>query len=201
MGLINNLIPKLKKKSTHPYLDFLLRDESREDHPYNLAIGAYNNLKETADSQDEFFLYMIEDILSSSLYATFYEELVKTIHENRQLTRPLIEAFSNDEEKREQVVAEQSQYHLNFLLNDGKCDGCPVCNNHQDVEEIIEHLKAGNLPFFQNLYLGMQTIQYAMEELIYDMIPQNDEWTNSLNQKCIIEIRKEIFEYSEKRNS
>lgn len=201
MGLINNLIPKLKKKSIHPYLEFLFKDESRQDHPYNLATDAFNNLRETAASQDEFFLFMIEDILSSSLYATFYEELIKTIHENKKLTQALIEAFSNDEEKREQVIAEQSQYHLNYLLNDGKCEGCPVCNNHQDVAEIIPHLKAANLSFFQNLYLGMQTIQFSMEELIYDMIPQNEEWSSTLNQKCIIEIRKEIFEYTEKRNS
>ena len=201
MGLINNLIPKLKKKSIHPYLDLLIKDEQRDDHPYNLAINSFENLKENSASQDEFFLFMIEDILSSSLYATFYEELIKTVYENKKLTAALIEAFANDEEKREQVIAEQSQYHLNFLLNDGHCDGCPVCNNHQDVEEIIPHLKAGNLPFFQNLYLGMQTIQFAMEELIFDMIPQNNDWSKNLNQQCIIEVRKEIFEYVEKRNS
>jgi hypothetical protein len=201
MGLINNLIPKLKKKNVHPYLDLLKDDMQRADHPYYLAVNSFENLKETSSTQDEFFLFMIEDILSSSLYATFYEELIKTIHENKKLSHALIEAFSNDEEKREQVIAEQSQYHLNFLLNDGHCDGCPVCNNHQDVEEIIPHLKAANLSFFQNLYLGMQTIQFAMEELIFDMIPQNQDWTNSLDQKCIVELRKEIFEYAEKLNS
>ena len=49
-SLINNLIPKLKKKSIHPYLDLLIKDEQRDDHPYNLAINSFENLKETLDA-------------------------------------------------------------------------------------------------------------------------------------------------------
>lgn len=199
MGLISKLIPA--KIKTHPYLMELKQNPNREAHPYDLALNSYNLLQTTSTSTEEFFLFMLEDILSSSLYATFYEELLRTVHENPGLKDRLVDSFAADEESRERVVAEQSQFHLNYLLNDGNCKGCPVCDHHQDVADLLPELKNGSLPFFKNLYLGMQTIQFAMEEIIFDRIQDGDEWAIQLNHKGILSLRKDLFEYAEKRNS
>lgn len=199
MGLMRNFLPKIKKqKANHPYFDYFVEERQREDHPYNMALDSYKQLRSSAQTQDELFLYMVEDVLSSSLYATFYEELLKTIYENPQYTKELIEAFAKDESKRERVVAEQAQLHLNYLLNDGHCEGCSVCEHHADVADILPELKNANLPFFRTLYLGMQTIQYAMEELTYDMIAHKQDWHKNIKANDITELRKEIYNYVEK---
>jgi hypothetical protein len=199
MGLIKNFLPKLKnEKKPNPYFTYFLEGRERSDHPYNLALGSYAQLRESAQVQDEIFLYMVEDILASSLYATFYEELLNTIAQNPQYTSQLIEAFSKDETNREQIIATQSQHHFNYLLNDGHCDGCTVCDHHADVAEVLPQLKSANLPFFRNLYLGMQTIQFAMEELTFDMLRENPDWTAGVRQEEIGELRKNIFSYVEK---
>lgn len=198
MGLIKNFLPKLKKeKDAHPYYTYFIEERQREDHPYNMALDSYQQLRVSAQTQDELFLFMVEDVLSSSLYATFYEELLKTIHENSHLAEQLIQAFAKDETKREQVVAEQAQHHLNYLLNDGYCPGCPVCDHHEDVADLLPQLKNANLPFFRGLYLGMQTIQFAMEELTFDMISDHPAWIKNLRPQDVTELRKSIYNYVE----
>ena len=144
---------------------------------------------------------MVEDILYSSLYATFYEQLLYTIKENPALAIPLIEAFQKDSEERENIINNMTEFHLSYIINGGQCEGCPVCDNHADVDEIVEVFHNGNFTFFKNLYLGMQTIQYAMEELIYDLSPDRPDWYQDFDAETVLKFRQNIIEFVETNSS
>jgi hypothetical protein len=203
MSLVKNLISPLKSSDPKKvaFIGDFFNDTERSDHPFKLAMHTYNQLTETTESREEIFLFMIEDVIFTSLYATFYEQLLFTAKENPAVAVKLINHFETDNEERERVIAEQTQHHLNFILNDGTCEGCPACDNHADVAELIPMIKQGDYQFFKNLYLGMQTIQFAMEELIYDKIELSPEWLESLNPENILEFRKLIIDFAENKNA
>ena len=184
-----------------PFIAQYFEDQTRADHPYLLALHTYKQLLESTNSQEEVFLYMVEDIIFSSLYATFYEQLLFTARENPQLAVPLIATFERDQNEREQVISEQSQNHFNFILNGGHCDGCTSCDNHADVAEIMSYVHGGDYEFIKNLYIGMQAIQFAMEELIYDLTPANDSWLQDYTPENVLDFRQRIIADAEKRNA
>lgn len=174
--------------------------EGEADFPYTLALSSYDKLKETATSEEELFYFLMEDCIFTSLYATFYEELLVAVKMNPELAIPLINRFADDSEERERMIAEQTQHHLSFIENKGLCPGCPCCDNHQDVSELITYWQKGDIDFFTNLFIGMQTIQFSMEHLIYDVIPSTPASKDLLDHKSILEFRQYIFDYSEERN-
>jgi len=203
MSLVKKLISPLKGHDPKkvPFVADFFSDTERSDHPFKLAMHTYNQLTETTGSREEIFLFMIEDVIFTSLYATFYEQLLSTAKENPSVAERLINLFENDSEERERVIAEQTQYHLNYILDDGKCAGCPACDNHADVAELIPLIKKGDYQFFKSLYLGMQTIQFAMEELIYDKLTMHPEWLQNLNPENILEFRKLVIDFAENKNA
>lgn len=192
--------PRLRKVTPHFFQSFFDNTE-RSDHPYKLAIHTYYQLQETAGSQEESYLYMLEDIIYSSLYATFYETLLNTVRDNPLIATELIEAFEGDQEERETIIAAQTENHLAFILNEGKCSGCPACENHNDVAELVSTFHSGDFDFFRMLYLGMQTIQYAMEELIYDYAPDEPHWYAEFTPENILEYRQRIIEFVENKKA
>jgi len=193
-------ITKEPEVSNVPLAKFFHDLEGEADFPYNLAIQAYSNLKETASTQEELFFFLMEDCIFTSLYATFYEELLMAIRTNAEVSIPLINRFADDSSERERVIAEQTQHHLSFIENKGLCPGCPCCDNHQDVAELIQFWQKGDIDFFTNLYIGMQTIQFSMEHLIYDVLPTTANIQELLTHKNVLEFRQYIFDYSEERN-
>ncbi len=174
--------------------------EGEADFPYALALSSYDKLKETATNEEELFYFLMEDCIFTSLYATFYEELLIAVKKNPDLAIGLINRFADDSDERERVIAEQTQHHLSFIENKGLCPGCPCCDNHQDVSELIAYWQKGDIDFFTNLYIGMQTIQFSMEHLIYDVIPSTPASKELLDHKSILEFRQYIFDYSEEKN-
>lgn len=200
MSLVNKLLKRQSRETPAFEREFFANTE-RSDHPLKMALHTYTQLQETSKSIEETYLYMVEDILHSSLYATFYEQLLYTMKENPNVAIPLIQAFENDQAERERLISEMSEYHLSYIVNGGKCKGCPVCENHSDVDEIVEVFHSGDFDFFKTLYLGMQTIQFAMEELIYDLSPERPEWYADFDPDTILKFRQNIIDHVEKASS
>jgi hypothetical protein len=173
--------------------------EGEPDFPFTLAQQTFAKLKETAPNENELFLYLLEDIIYTSIYATFYEQLFITIRQNPDVGIELIDQFSADAKEREAVIAQLTQYHVSFIENKGLCPGCPACENHTDVAELINYYMKGDIDFFENLYLGMQTIQYSMEHLLYDIVPSNPTMVTDLTNQNLLEFRQYVFDYVEER--
>ncbi len=201
MSLVKKLTSATLRPQQAPFRSFFFEDTERTDHPYRMAVHTYNQLQETTSSPEEAYLFMVEDIIYSSLYATFYEQLLFTLKDNKDVAKELIETFEQDHREREQLIAEQTEYHLSYILNHGQCEGCPACDNHGDVAELVELFHNGDYQFFKTLYIGMQTIQFTMEELIYDLAPDKSEWYKSFTPETILEFRQEIIEYVENKKA
>jgi hypothetical protein len=188
------------KKDTGPTLmGLFLELEGTPEFPFDLAMATYQSLSEQSQGKTEFTSLLLEDIIFSSLYATYYEEILNTIYENPQITIELVNSFSEDQEVREQEVAEQTQAHLQYVLNLGKCAGCLHCDHHEDVQDLIQYWRKQDFTFFSTLYLGMQTIQFSMEHVLYDVLPIAPENSSIVERSQLLKFRQNIYDDVEKR--
>lgn len=170
--------------------------EEFQDAPLKMALATYESLREGTKSTEDFFFYLIEDSIFTSLYATFYERIFHAISAHPDRALELIESFSADADEREQVIATQTQHHLNFVENYGMCQGCSSCEYHQDVAELISYYQRGDINFFTELFLGMQTMQFTMEYFLYDYIPSNPAYAKLCGPEYIQYWRELIYNYS-----
>ncbi|MDD0853461.1 hypothetical protein HBN50_10145 [Halobacteriovorax sp. GB3] len=204
MSLLKRIPNPIVKRKEEVYKQTILARyfhdlEGEPDFPLNLALISYEKLQETTGSQEELFRYMAEDCIFTSLYATFYEELFAVIQQNPEYALPLVEKFSSQQEEREQIIAEQAELHMNFIESKGLCPGCACCDNHADVADLITYYQRGDIDFFTTLYIGMQTIQFSMEHILYDVIPSNPSMTDELTKHNVLQLRQYIFDYVEER--
>lgn len=185
---------KLESKSI-PLAVYFHDLEGEDDSPYALACQAFEQLKKHANSRDEFFSFLLEDCIFTSVYATFYEQLLVAVRENPQYALALIEKFSEEVEERERMIAAIAEDHVQYILNNGLCSGCKNCKHHLDVAELIPYWIERDLNFFEELYIGMQAIQFAMEHLLYDVMPTKPRVGELLTAENILAFRQYIFEY------
>ena len=181
----------------HPLNRSFLNSEKKEDFPFRMALSSLEKLESSSADQEELTLYMLEDIVFSSIHATFYETVFATIKNNPDLAEGIVEQFEESASERDRVIAEQSEHHISFILNNGYCRGCPSCQHHSDVKELIPHWQNKNQNFFLTLYLGMQTIQSAMEQLLYETIPFDRNILPFLGQQDILQFRRFLYRYVE----
>ncbi len=193
--MITKIIDRFKKENSNELGKVFYELEQSSNSPYNMALHSLNELKRSARGSEELFLYLIEDAIFISLYATFYEELMKHIVRKPENALIYIERFSSASEERERLIAAEAQNHLNFIENLGLCSGCNSCDNHADVGELIAPYQRGDIDFFTELYLGMQTIQYSMEALLYDIIPNKLDLAKEVSPQNILAWRQLIYSY------
>lgn len=200
MSLLKRLAEKTRSKEQKKSLmSLFLELEGSSEFPYEMALSTYENLKQQSQNKTEFLAYLLEDIVYSSLYATYYEEILNTIHLNPEVALPLINQFSEDQESRDQEVAEQTYAHVEYIINKGQCQGCAHCEHHVDVNDLVGYWQKQDLSFFSTLYLGMQTIQFSMEHVLYDVLPTEIELSEIVARKALLNFRQEIYEDVEKR--
>ena len=184
------------EEENHPLIQSFLDQKDAPDFPVTLALNALEKLESSSSDEEELSLFLLEDIVFSSIYATFYEAIFAAIKNNPQLADRLVEQFEKSTQEREQVIAQQSEHHVHFILNSGHCEGCPSCQHHDDVNELLPHWQRGNRDFFLTLYLGMQSIQCAMEQLLYETVPDNPKLIPLLGQQDILRFRQFIYRYA-----
>lgn len=204
MRLLKKMSEKLNNKASQTtsedtlYRVFLDLQGSPE-FPFTLALNSFEQLQQQSSSTEELSQHLLEDILISSLYATFYEEIFHTIHENQDVAVPLVNRFSEDQQSREQIIAEQAESHLQFILNRGTCAGCRHCDHHQDVADLVGYWEGRDFKFFVTLFMGMQTIQYTMEYLLYDVIPTCQDYSDHVSRLNILKLRQTLYDFVEKK--
>jgi hypothetical protein len=199
--MMDKFLKKRTETQVNPLSKVFYELENIEESPFKMAMASYEALRSEAKTGEELFYYLIEDAMFTSLYATFYEQLLLAIGQNPEYAIELIEKFSDDGDERERIIATQAQNHFSFIENFGMCDGCSCCENHTDVAELIAPFQKGDIDFFTELYIGMQTIQFAMEYLIFEVIPNNVEIVSSFTPANIMEWRQQIYSYAQLRAS
>lgn len=184
-----------------PFIQFFNEIKETPNSPMEMSYKALAEIEKNSRTQDELLGYLLEDIIFLSLYATFFEELGVTMSTHPNYAKALAVRFQQNYEEREQLILRQAQDHLNFLLRNGGCPGCMSCDNHGDVIELIPYLRKRDIDFFVTLYLGMQTIHFALESLLYDFVPANPKLLPLLLREHIIEFRQYAYAAIEKELS
>ncbi len=179
------------------FIEYFIEREESGDSAYLAAIETLSSLKNSASDMNEFQEILLEDIIFTSLNATYYEHLFVSLKDNPQYLLKLIDRFSEDAETRDNEIALQGQDHFNYILNRGTCVGCKSCAHHADVEDLVGKWEEENLDFFITLYIGMQTIQYGLDQLLYDLLPSDASLVEKISMESILEFRQFVYKYSE----
>ena len=192
----SNEVERPKEVNIDKLLDYFHSLEGIKEFPYTLAVESIENLHKTSNSKYEFMTFVLEDSVFASLYATFYEKLFMSILRGPSVTLQLIDHFSEHYEEREQLIAKQAHLHVEYIQNGGNCNGCVCCDNHKDVAELVNYWHKKDMDFFIELFVGMQTIQYTLENIVYDLIPNEPEIVSTLFSENVLAFRKYLFNYS-----
>lgn len=190
---------KMENVGSNSFIEYFVEREESGDSAYLAALDTLGELKKSASDLTEFQEILLEDIIFTSLNATYYEHLFVSLRENPQYLIELIDRFSEDSDTRDNEIALQGHDHFNYIINSGTCVGCKSCAHHTDVEDLIAKWQEGDLDFFITLYIGMQTIQYALDQILYDLLPNSKELVNEVTIESILEFRQFIYKYSESR--
>jgi len=178
--------------SLNHYFDEMI---NHADSPLVLAIEDLKKLEETSGSPQEYLEYLVEDTIFISLHLAFYEKLFIILGQHPHLAIEMMDKFSEDIKEREFIIGQETFCHVQYIENQGICQGCQAHENHKDVFALIEHYFNQDIDFFIELYLGMQTIQYSFDKLLYDILPENETLLIGQSEQSILEYRKYIFNY------
>ncbi len=197
MAFLNKFLGQFKAKKSgqpdNPLVALFKPYQNDSDSPPCLAKNGRDLILECPDKEEVFYAF-VEDAIFSSLYATVYEQMLLSLASNPDLALQLIDNFGKHQEEREQLLWQQTHEHLQFIQSNGQCPGCSCCENHADVIDLIPAFNEFDMTFYQELYIGMQSIQFAMEQLLYEFIPDNPELINLIDSTNIFGLRKHFFE-------
>ncbi len=193
MSFMKNVFAKKKGPAESLLLRSVHLHENTPVDPFALARQSLSELKRQASDEEEYVQYLLEDIIYTSIYATFYEELMVTIKDHFNLARALVEKFQEESHKRDAMIGSIAEAHVQYILRDGQCDGCVHCENHPDVRELLGPWQRIDTPFFEDLYLKMQAIQTVMEQIIYDdVFDMGERLTREMGRENILALRQYI---------
>lgn len=176
-----------------PFLNFYLRLRQTNNCPLSKSIENFKRLDQETPSDEDLIYCLLEDCIFASLQATYYEEMFMIVKGNPSYGKTLIERFYSQKEERDELIYKQAQLHLNFITKNGFCSGCNQCENHKDVEELMDPYFEGDLDFFIRVYVGMETIYLSLENLFFHYLPHNLNVTNGISREAILKFRSFIF--------
>ena len=114
MSFLKNVFHKQKSPAQSLLLRSVHLHENTSTSPFDLAHLSLSELKRQASSEEEYLQYLLEDIIYTSIYATFYEELMVTLKDNFQLARPLVEKFQEESFKRDALIGSIAESHVRY---------------------------------------------------------------------------------------
>lgn len=193
MSFLKNVFPKQKGPAESLLLRSVHLHENTPASPFTLARLSLSELSRQAGDEEEYLQYLLEDIIYTSIYATFYEELMVTLKDNMNLSRALIEKFQEEANKRDALIASIAEAHVNYILREAHCDGCVHCDHHVDVKDLVGPWQRLDKPFFEDLYLKMQAIQTIMEQIVYeDIFDNGGAISKEMSRDNILKLRQYI---------
>ncbi len=168
-------------------------------NPMAIALENFEYLDSTIPNDQELIDTCLKFIIETSINVTFIENLFHNISLNPSATSQLISNHQMIENDRKITIETQGNLHINFIKQDGFCEGCISCDTHQDVSDLVPYYNTSDIDFFINLYIGMQAIQYFMEYLLYDVIPQESHIHPHLTPTNILNMRKFIINFCDQK--
>ncbi len=194
MDFIKNVF---KSSKECPLKAFFLASKDSPDFALKTALVNLSKLEDEVSNDGDLLFCALEDSVFSSLQATYFEEMFSSLKNNQEYAMDLVKQYAESKNSRDLLVYEQAQTHVDYIIKGGSCSGCDQCDHHKDVDDLRPYYENGDLNFIIKLYLGMQTINLAMEALLFTHIPKYPELIPLLDRARIAEFRTFIFSYTE----
>jgi len=199
MGLLGNISGPLRKRpSSNPFTEYFEATIESEDFAFFAALDALDSILKQATGDEELITLLLEECIYSALLATHNENLILGLKNDPQSMDRLLKDYEYQTTAREQMITKHVVYHSDYINNFGFCDGCDQCRYHPDVNDLITPWSNKDLNFFINLYVGMCTINFAFDQVIFELIPNSPKILVNMDQPRIQEFRLKVFELSEK---
>lgn len=201
MELTNRSKRKLSEVQRSFFIEHFLSLRGTEEFSVQRSIRNFQKLDEEIPSDEDLVYCLLEDSIFSSLQATYYEEMFISVANNPKMAVELIQNFFYNKESRDDLIHKQTQLHLKYVTHEGHCEGCDQCENHGDVNELIEPYIDGDLDFFIKVYIGMESIYLALENNFFHYLPHNLQMVEEINRESIYEFRSFIFNFANREVS
>ena len=190
-------VPSPRNPGDLPFDELFLAYRDEPDFAYDLALESLEQLEGSSGTEEEIFECLLEDIIFSSLYATYYEQVLTALRNEPGRGGELIGRFSEERSSRERFIAVQTGAHADFIRQGGRCEGCPFCENHGDVQGLVERWIRRDYGFLSGFYVGMVTIRHSMEQILYDIVPVRADLVALFTEENILDYRRRIIGYTD----
>ena len=197
MGPEQTPTPRGPQEKALPFDQLFLSHRDLPDFPYTQALQSLEALESQGVDPKTLHTCLLEDIIFSSLYATFYEHIFLALREHPDRALDLIHSFAEDQKTREEAIALETANHTDFVRRGGTCPGCDSCSYHPDVEGLIAPWKRGDEHFLARFFVGMAAIRLSLEQILYDILPECPNLLPLLTRENILSYRKRIVAYTD----
>lgn len=187
----------LRRKSPNPLVEYFEATFSQEDFAGNLALDNFDRILSECPEDEELLLRCLEECIYSAVLATINENLLLNINKYPQKVVEIVNHYELHTPSREKLIAAQTGAHMDYILAGGHCAGCDHCKFHQDVNDLMPPWESGDTHFFTNLYVGMSAINFAFDQIIYDLMPTSPDFLDQVNNEVIFEFRQYVFKIAE----
>jgi len=170
------------------------------EFPMNLALRSLEEIEENA-SEDERELQrcLLEDIIFNSISSYFFEDLIKSVGENADVAQELLEQFSERTEEMDEEIVRETIYHRTFIENERYCEGCPYCEKHKEFTHYSKAWINEDTDFFVHEYLKTKTLHFALEQILFDVLPHQKERLRSISSKNIDAFKHHVRNFVDQK--
>lgn len=195
MTLFNKILNPFQDPLVEEWIQRFNSLEGTSEFPMSLALRSLEELEEsTQGDEDELCRCLLEDVIFNSISSYFYEDLINTISENPDVSTELLEKFSERTEEMDEEVARETADHCDYIEQENHCDGCPSCDRHKEFAHLVSPWILKDIDLLIREYLKIKTIHFALEQIIFDILPTQKERLNNVSIKDI-----EIFKHHTRR--
>lgn len=202
MTLLGKVLNPFKAPLVEEWVARFNELEGTPEFPMSLALRALEEVEEAAEGDEaELRRCLLEDIIFNSISAYFYEDLIGTIAENPDVSTELLEKFSERTEEMDEEVARETADHCTFIENENNCEGCNSCDRHKEFAHLIAPWVREDTDNFIRDYLKAKTLHFAMEQIVFDVLPTQKEHLQNVSSKDVEIYKHHIRTFVERKLS
>lgn len=192
--------PYVEKENTakNPLIQYFDGLLTQENSPFDLATDDLQEILQAVESESALLSRLTSECIQASLLASIDEKFlseVKAMGQQEAITK--CQQYTLEVNSRSQLTAQHSTLHMGYIMNYAYCEGCAVCEYHEDVKALVEPFEEKNLDFFIHLYVGMKTINYTFLAVVGNLLKAHPEHKDVLKAETIWGLRQHVYQKAE----
>ena len=202
MALLGKVLNQFKAPLVEDWVLSFNELEKTPEFPMSLALRALEEVEEAAQGDEgELRRCLLEDVIFNTISSYFYEDLIKTIGENPDVSNELLENFSERTEEMDEEVARETSTHSAFIENENHCGGCDYCDRHKEFAHLIATWVREDTDNLISEYLKAKTLHFAFEQIVFDVLPTQAERLETVSAKDVELFKHHIRSFIDRKLS